>query len=74
MADQKPHDPELEAVIQRCKDLRITMTELCEYTGVYRTTLRRWRYSVSARHAERQAFLERAERLIEQQRAEYMGA
>lgn len=71
---KKVKDPELEAVVQRAMKLRITMTELCEFTGVYRYTLYRWRYEVSPHWDERQAFIDNAERMISARLAEYMGS
>lgn len=68
----KSQDKELETTIQRALDLRITIREICEHTGVNHVTLWRWRREVSPRFNERQAFLEKLETLIEYQRALYL--
>lgn len=73
MTTPTPHDPEMERAIKRALDLRITLTEISEYTGVLRATLYRWRYEVHPRHTDRTAFLEALDRLCSERLNEYMG-
>lgn len=74
MTQRKAHDKELEVVVQRALRLRITIRELCEYTGVDSVKLWHWRYNRSAKFDERQAFLDAADQLCHERLQEYMGA
>lgn len=71
-----PHttDKEMEVLLARAESLRLTINEICDYCGVNRVKLWRWRHEASPRFADRQAFIERLQELIETTKQEYMDA
>lgn len=62
-------DLELDAAVKEAIKLRIKLTEICEYTGVDKVQLWRWRNRYSPRYNERQEFLAKLERMMDERRA-----
>jgi len=71
MTENDTRDEELEALIQRALDLRLTMNEIAQAADASHVAIWRWRRGAKPNWARRQRAIEGIEALIQKQKQDY---